>query len=230
MRSKIKSYVAAAIMAAVVLGTANNGWAMQKGPVDISQKKEQSERLTIFTPIITGLEDSDVEFNLNQMLASDAQRGLDKFLLKWNQMQKAAEQSALKSNFVADYSEKYNRNGILSITIQQYSNFNQGHSEKSVNAYTVDVNTGKVYNLFQIFRPFANFNSRLDDIIQKESALYHAKYSFKHVKDTQPFYLTEEGLVIYFQPGEIGAKGTDVIRFVIPYEMIRDLLNVELDV
>jgi hypothetical protein len=217
------------IVAAVLLGIANSSQAMEAGPIDISQKKEQSEAVTVFTPIITGLEDAEVEFNLNQLLANDVQRSLDKFLLGWNELPAVAQQATPKSKFYADYSVKFNRNGLLSITIQQ-SYALKGRSGKIIEAYTVNVNTGKVYNLFQLFRPLVDYNSKLSEIINKEIGLRHVKYSIKKLKDTQSFYLTEEGLVIYFQPYEISPKQGNVVRFVIPYEMIRDMLSSELAV
>lgn len=227
MVRNIRRYAKTVILFALIMGIMSTGRAMETGPVDILQKKEQSEAVTVYTPILTGLSDAEVESSLNQLLANDIQHGLDSFLLTWSKRQWANGQLTVKPKFVADYAEKFNRSGILSITIQQYKRFDKS-TEKIMSAYTVNTDTGKVYNLFQLFRPAVDYNSRLEEIIKKESALFHSKYPVKHLTDLQTFYLTEEGLVIYYKPYELSPKQTEIVRFVIPYDLIRDMLSPEL--
>lgn len=194
-------------------------------PALIVHKEIQDDKVTAFIPQISGLSDKMTEESLNHILRKDVEHDINKFLHNWDTMLEHTPEHVKKSiHFWATYAVKLNKNGLLSVTITEYVYTGGAHGNTAVLAYVMNVATGQVYNLQDIFRPGENYCAQLEKIIRDEISTRDPKaYWFKGLEQSPSFYLIEEGLVVYFQPYEIGPWSTGVPRFVIPYSKLSKL-------
>lgn len=199
-------------------------------PVLITHKEIQNERVTAFIPQISGLADQTIEESLNHVIRKDVEHDISKFLHNWDTVLANSPEYVKKDmHFWATYLVKLNKNGLLSLTISEYMYTGGAHGNTVVYAYTMNVATGQVYNLHDVFSPGEEYRPQLEKIIKEEIISRGiASYWFKQLDHSPLFYLTEEGLVIYFQPYEIGPWSIGVPRFVISYEKLGHRINRDL--
>src|SRR5690606_22359830 len=98
--------------------------------------------------------------------------------------------------------------------------------------YHIDLNTGKLYELKNLFKPNVNYVKRLTDIIRNEieekdgEGEYFLEES-SGIKEEQNFILFKDYLQLYFYPSEVGSHTDGFPRFNIPYEEINDILDTD---
>ncbi|MTI85559.1 MAG: DUF3298 and DUF4163 domain-containing protein [Firmicutes bacterium] len=126
------------------------------------------------------------------------------------------------------YRVTLNDRGILSVNIQFYKI--RQHAANGLNmqkSVTADLDTGKVYKLYELFKRNSDYRIVLNKMIReqiKEKNLHLIK-EFKGIDDYQDFYLTEDALVIYWQELEYTIHAEGIPEFVIPYEKIQNLIS-----
>lgn len=123
-----------------------------------------------------------------------------------------------------------NNKGILSTTTTVYTFKKQAANGLTVQkSVTVDLETGRVYQLQDLFDENSNYKNVISNMIRqqiKERNLPLIK-EFKGITGNEDFYLTQNGLVIYFQEIEYTPHYVGIPEFVIPYSQIKDMLNKE---
>ena len=201
-------------------------------PIQIRQQTIQDERCTIWLPQLQGLPDAAVQERMNNEIARDINRERVEFLKAWEELQQLPQMpEGIKkaAHFWGTYAIKLNKNQLLSLTVQEYYYAGGAHGSTATWAYTMDTGSGKMLGLADIFKSGADYQGWLNEWIREEirrNGKNH--YYFEGVQDQQRFYLMEEGLVIFFQPYEIASWADGYIRFVIPYDQIRELLREDL--
>ena len=201
-------------------------------PVLIGCDALRKDNITAFIPQINGLQDKNIEAKLNGVIRDDVERGINQFQLDWANMQqeiKLPEDIKKGAHFWSTYAVKYNKGNVLSLTTLEYVYTGGAHGSSGMHSYAFNVSNGRVYTLTDIFLPGTNFGERLEGLIKADIAANNKTYyHFEGLNDNQAFYLTEEGLVIYFQPYEIASWADGFIRFIIPYNKISDIINPDL--
>ncbi|HAK44120.1 MAG TPA: hypothetical protein DCM59_17265 [Clostridium sp.] len=93
----------------------------------------------------------------------------------------------------------------------------------------MDVNTGKVYDLGDLFNTRMNYAKILSDIAMKKANEMNINFiePYNGITDTQQFYLTPEALVLYYQVGEYTPASMGLFRITIPYNEISNILSPE---
>lgn len=126
-----------------------------------------------------------------------------------------------------DYEVTYNRNCALSLYFDQYEYAGGAHGLTIRSSDSWNIQKSKKIELADLF-PVKNhlkeqlagiIIARIDEGNQKEESIYFEDYA-KLVRDTfkiNNFYLTPEGLVIYFQEYDIAPYSSGLPTFVIPY-------------
>ncbi|WP_346890026.1 DUF3298 domain-containing protein [Clostridium sp. UBA1056] len=138
-----------------------------------------------------------------------------------------------KINFIiveSAYEVPLNSNGLLSIVMSLYTKTQDNPSGNIVfNSLTVDVNTGKVYDLGDLFNTRMNYAKILSDIAMKKANEMNVNFiePYNGITDTQQFYLTPEALVLYYQVGEYTPASMGLFRITIPYNEISNILSPE---
>ena len=128
--------------------------------------------------------------------------------------------------FHADYEVFRNDSRFVSLgqTIYQYTG--GAHGMSFISAATIQLPSGRLCRLSDLFVVGANYQERLDGIVRREGASRGLPlWDFHGVKADSGFYLTDEGLVLYFQPYEIAPYSEGIVKILVRYQEVADLLS-----
>jgi hypothetical protein len=112
-----------------------------------------------------------------------------------------------KKTFQSSYAVKYNENSLVSIVVSGYEYTGGAHGISWRESLTFDLETGKAFKLGDLFKSGADYKKVIDERIAYEIDRrdWQDSVRFEGISADTSFYLTEEALVIYYQPYEIAA-------------------------
>lgn len=138
-----------------------------------------------------------------------------------------------KVNFLiveSAYEVPLDSNGLLSIVMSLYTETQENPNGHILfTSLTVDINTGEVYDLMNLFNDRINFTEILSNIAIKKANEMNIDFivPYSGVTDNQKFYLTPEALVLYYQLDEFTPASSGLFRISIPYSEISNILSPE---
>ncbi|WP_216828584.1 WG repeat-containing protein [Alkalihalobacterium elongatum] len=141
----------------------------------------------------------------------------------------------LDYTYTGDFSIEFYKKNLLVLKLSAYEYpFGAAHGMPSQEFVHINLETGDIYELKDLFTPGADYVAALSDIVenqidqeQKEGFSYFFPGAYQGIKPDQPFYITEGALVVYFLPYEIAAFAAGFPTFQIPYVDIINIINVE---
>jgi len=195
--------------------------SMGKSAQIVEERIEQNG-INIVYPQVTGLPDPEVQERINRAI-EDRVQGLIAEQRQW------PDTSGLKiQEMIGTYKIGVNKNGILSVRLENYMYpEHAAHGTTMVKSVTVDLETGKVYTLGDLFQRGTDFIMILNQMIRqqfKERDLPMIN-EFRGITVNQDYYLTPKNLVIYFQAYEYTPGYVGIPEFEIPYRKIINYIN-----
>lgn len=129
-----------------------------------------------------------------------------------------------------DYNVTYNQNCFLSIYFDNHEYTGGAHGGTIRSSETWELCSGMRIPLYSLFKPGTDYKLLLTGEIMKQAesysrqnpGMYFEEYKSLIIKNfnEQSYYLTPEGLKIYYQQYDIGAYVIGIVEFTIPYETI----------
>ncbi len=196
--------------------------------LDAIWEKTESRYLTteIQYPRISGMADLQTQEALNTLfrekaLASKAQGELNAADLEAF-LKEVPRATSASCGAYFDYTITYNCKDILSIVFQDYQFAGGAHGGINQFAYTVNLNTGQFYELKDFFKEGTDYMNVINQAVKTgldERELTTALFEpFTSIRDDQGFYLSNDGLVVYFQQYEILAYAAGIQEFTVEYD------------
>ncbi len=139
--------------------------------------------------------------------------------------------AAIKAAFIfmADYEVFRNDTDFVSLTQQVYQYTGGAHGMTWQIGQTIDLSTGRQLMLADLFLPEANYRERLGQFVRTEGAARQLPmWKFKGVHPQSAFYLSDDGIVLFFQQYEVAPYSAGIIKMQIPYRQVADILRPEL--
>lgn len=167
-------------------------------PVSIQTKMITEKGRKIYYPIVVGLKNNHIEEKINQKIFN---------LVKWLIEEQYKEQGA--SSFIemiGTFEIKTNERNVLSLSFSNYAYAeHHAHGLTLMKSLTFDIQTGKSYQLKDLFKPGSNYISILSKMIQQQIRERNIQLlnEFTEISADQDFYIADKTLVIYFQLYEI---------------------------
>lgn len=137
----------------------------------------------------------------------------------------------------SDYEVKKSNDKVFSLLLKYYKYSGGAHGTYQYVPYNVNLTSGKVFTLKDIFSGESNYQQVINDEIKKQIKLLNKNqnlpedstqlYAFDKINDTQKFYLKDDSLVIYFDLYEIAPYVAGIPEFAINKDVINNLLNEE---
>lgn len=104
------------------------------------------------------------------------------------------------------YEIKTNELGVLSLSISNYTiAYPAAHGWTMMKSLTFDIETGKVYQLYDLFKPDSDYLKVLSDIVSAQIKARNIPLvsPYKGIKPVdQDYYIADKALVIYYQLAE----------------------------
>lgn len=142
-----------------------------------------------------------------------------------------------ENKFVAnsDFEVKKNTNNIISMLIKYYKYSGGAHGYYEYVPYNIDLISGKVFILKDMFKEGSNYEQVINDEIKKQIRELNLKnnlpedsmqlYSFKGINDMQKFYLKDDKLVVFFNLYDIAPYAAGIPEFYIDKSAFQNILN-----
>ncbi|MGB5945937.1 DUF3298 and DUF4163 domain-containing protein [Paenisporosarcina sp.] len=188
-------------------------------PVAIGYKslQKQTPKVNIYYPFVIGLANHQGEAKINAAIVST----LNKTMIELGY-----HDSSL-IEMVGQFEIKTNERNILSLTLTVYSFTGGAHGMTIIKALNFDVNTGKQYELKDLFKPGSDYVTVLSSIIQQKIKDWKIQLldEFTNIRPDQDFYFADHSLVIYFQLYEITPYVWGFPYFPIPILDIQDIIQ-----
>jgi hypothetical protein len=201
----------------------------QKTTITDLVKKEDHEALKvdIVFPLVQGIKDKQVEEKINQTIQKDVfnfkemlQTESEKYL------QGAKEEGWEIRKYIATtyYIVHYQKDDLLSLSVFYYSYTLGAHGHTLQRAYNFNLLNGEEILLGDILKEKKNYIDVINQEIKRQIELnpqeYFSEWSvFQSISEEQPFYLIEDGIIVYFGLYEIAPYASGIRYFKISYSL-----------
>ncbi len=207
----------------------HNSLTFSNGTLTSSNPQELDT--TIQYPVIRGLENPSVEDQINSTFKALAEQALKEGEKNAADLAPYLEQNpdiSWKCKVYFDYQIKYCRNGLLSMVFQNYQYAGGAHGSTVQTAYTFDLSTGKQLQLGDLFKTDAGYVAMISDQVYaqlKDRGLLSALYGkFERIRPDHSFYLTDDGVSVFYQQYEIMPYAAGIQEFSTNFEQLDELL------
>lgn len=215
---------------------------VEKNLISVETIKEVAEtdeiRITLQYPQIDGLTNETVQDGINRMFKEAADEARQEGLKNAEEKEKASASgygSPNRYETYFDYSLKCNQKGLLSVVLMNYQYTGGGHGSMVQSSYTFNLNTGEEYKLKDLFKDDVDYvayinNTVKDTIVERVRGEILPEYTiepFETIRDDHDFYLSNDGVVIYFQQYEHWCYAAGIQEFPVEYTTLRDMLKPE---
>lgn len=197
--------------------------------------KEEGFEANIKVPNISGLDNQELEDELNKKFIEEGQKLYDDFTKEMEEIksQNGEGHIALETNYEVKTDNEY----VFSVIISKLETM--ASSAVSYKTYTVDKINKSIVTLHSLFKNDSYIQTISDNIKEQmrqrmkddENITYFIDQKdipvedFETIKDKQNFYINEDNkLVIVFDEYEVAPGYMGASEFVIPTDVIEDLL------
>lgn len=189
----------------------------------IKEKYKPNKDYLVYYPRIEGMEDRILQSQVNDKL---------KVLSK---VKKVEENVQLDYSYVGNFQVQFFKKELLVLELNGYNYpFGAAHGMPTKIYTHINLVTGAFYELKDLFKKDINYVKILSDIIGyqiKNDPKYSYVFqdSYTGIKEDQPFYVSEDGLYIYFYPYDIGPYSAGFPTFKILYKDIINIIDLKGD-
>ncbi|GEM_PF-324124 len=190
---------------------------------DISANLEpqtlEPEKIKVDYPVIKDLPNEEVQNNINDAIISEVTSLLNNQVL-------VPEQKDIKEVEVS-YQVPLMEKGLLCIVFSIYINATMNQNNTVFSSLTFDTNTGEKYELEDLFKDDCDYENLLSDMAVKKCDEIEVPLvsDYEGLCDNQQYYLTPNGIVLFYQVDEYTPSSYGLFRIPIGYEELGDLLN-----
>lgn len=197
-------------------------------------KDDENVNINLKIPSLKGLEDKKFENKINNKIKEQIYSKLADVKAKKEKDSKFAKEKDFdipNYQFRSDYIITYKKNSIINIVITTYSFTGGEYGVDYKKSIIIDINKCKEINLQDLFEENINFQKIISEKIKEKvnkSSIYY-KDRFQEINYDQNFYLTDEGLVIYFDMLSLAPQAMGIPEFNLDYNLLSlDIENINL--
>lgn len=175
--------------------------------------------------------------NINSTISNTVTTAKDKIEKGSEEYKKSYEADSNKDNTIKyqyeaiyNYKIAYNKNNILSIPLTMYEFTGGAHGLTNIKSFNYDLVKEKELKLEDLFKANSNYKEVINNHIKEEISKQPENYfqgqdGFSSIKDNQDFYISDEGIVIYFSLYDIAPYSSGIPMFTITWDEIIDYLE-----
>lgn len=170
--------------------------------------------------------------NINSTIYSDVftfKNGLSEEEKQVNSANIQNNQPKSDYKVITNYAVTFNKNHILSTIVGLMAFINHSQPEyNQLNNYNYDLITGNVFTIRNIFNSNVDYlkviNNYINYKINQNKDLYYENVTVD-IPEDQAFYLTDEGIVIYFELDEIAPSEFGIPKFTMEFKKFAPYIN-----
>ena len=191
--------------------------------------KEDHEALKVdmVFPLVQGVKDKQVEEKVNQTIQKDVLNFKEMLQTESEEYLQGAKEEGWeirKYEAFAYYIVHYQRDDLLSLSVFYYCYTLGAHGHTFQRAYNFNLLNGEEILLSDILKEKKDYVAIINQEIKRQMELnpqeYFSEWSvFQSISEEQPFYLMEDGIIVYFGLYEIAPYASGIRYFNIPYSL-----------
>ncbi|WP_426984161.1 WG repeat-containing protein [Brevibacillus borstelensis] len=165
------------------------------------------------------------------MANRQAQEAVNQRLRELSQIKPIDPNAQLDYNYFGDFAVAFFKNRLVELELTGYNYpFGAAHGMPTMTYVPIDLVSGRIYALKDLFKPGSDYVRVLSDIVGnqiKNNPEYSYVFpdSYKGIGPDQPFYVKENALYLYFAPYEIAPYAAGFPTFRIPFSQIADIID-----
>jgi len=193
----------------------------------VIREDHEALKVDMVFPLVQGIKYKQVEEKINQTIQKDVlnfkailQTESEKYL----QGAKEEGWEIRKYEAFVYYIVHYQKDDLLSLSVFYYSYTLGAHGHILQRAYNFNLENGEEILLGDILKEKKDYVGIINQEIRRQMELnpqeYFTEWSvFQSISEEQPFYLIEDGIVVYFGLYEIAPYASGIRYFNIPYSL-----------
>ncbi|MEJ8547399.1 WG repeat-containing protein [Brevibacillus borstelensis] len=165
------------------------------------------------------------------MANRQAQEAVNQRLRELSQIKPIDPNTQLDYNYFGDFAVAFFKNRLAELELTGYHYpFGAAHGMPTMTYVPIDLVSGRIYALKDLFKPGSDYVKVLSDIVGnqiKNNPEYSYVFpdSYKGISPDQPFYVKENALYLYFAPYEIAPYAAGFPTFRVPFSQIGDIID-----
>jgi len=196
------------------------------GGLEVKMKTFRPDRcMLIQYPEIVGLTDLKVQENINMML-KDKFVGNDKASNKDGEM--------FTDSIEINYTVDKNKDLLIISKTGYFYPIGAAHGQPTRESYHIDIKTGKLYTLKDLFKNDSKYKKKLTEIIEgmivranKELGAQIYSEDIGDLEENSGFAIERDSIQIYFYPYAIACYAAGFPEFNINYDELKNLINID---
>ncbi|MGE5404328.1 MAG: WG repeat-containing protein [Candidatus Saccharibacteria bacterium] len=180
--------------------------------LSLVEKKYKFRRLLAYYPQINGIKDAEISQKINT----------------WIKSQFPMDLPDATTEVDVDYTVDYHRGNLLGVTIDNYM-YSDGaaHGLTMRQSFLINLSSGRVYQLQDLFKKDADFTSAVNKIIKHDFATqdYGQIENFVTIKPDDQYYWDNDGFVMYFQLYQFTCYAAGFPEFKIKFDDVKGLID-----
>ena len=188
-------------------------------PVQVEPRRMVMHNLDVLYPFITSGTNAHAIQQMNQQIMN---------LVKRLIIEQGYYQNPQKTQVYGYFEMKNNQRGVLSLNIINYTYvYHAAHGMTITKSLTFDIQTGRIYELKDLFKPGSDYTKVLSEIVQKQIKEREIPVieEFKGIKPDQDYYIADKALVVYYQLYELAPYAYGFPMFVISVYEVDDIVK-----
>lgn len=191
-----------------------------KSGIKVSEEKFRPNRnYLVYYPVLGNMESLRIEESVNARLRD-----------MWTDVSINPSDN-LDYSYEGNFSIGFNRKNLLVLQESGYDYpFGAAHGMPIMKYVHIDTKSGIFYQLDDLFKDGSDYVKVLSEIVGEQIKEHGEEMgvwpdSYKGIKPDQPFYLTGDALMLYFEPYEIAPYAAGFPTFSEPYIEISNIIN-----
>ncbi|TMW72897.1 WG repeat-containing protein [Alteribacter natronophilus] len=157
------------------------------------------------------------------------ERSVNKELRRLSGIRPVTPEETADGTYSGDFNVLFYRSDLNVLELNGYDfPFGAAHGMPYRTTVSVNIRNGRIYTLSDLFKDDADYVTEISEIVGQqieENPDYFFPDAYTGISPDQPFYVTDDSLVVYFAPYEIAAYAAGFPEFPIPFTQIEELID-----
>lgn len=200
----------------------------------VINKSNKYIKANLKIPVLV-VENKEIENKINKKIEEDIMNFYDNSFKESESYFDDFPESEMQFVVSSEYEIKKNNKQIISLLVKYYKYSGGAHGIYEYVPYNIDVTSGDIFKLQDIFKQNTNYKQMIDKEIKKQVKELNIKnqlpedsdqlYTFQEIKENQKFYLIDNKLVVFFDLYEIAPYVAGIPEFSIGEEILKDMID-----
>lgn len=228
MHNFIKGFAAVITMTAVLCSCGGGDVAN----ISLDTAQYETERASVYAecPSFSFMKNKELQENLNEVFREET----DSRLIEFDTQCETPGELVLGNKCVFEIHRdiKYNKNDFISILSDTYTYLGGAHGNTCWSAKNINVMSGTEIVLDDLFSDTGykeTLNRLIKEEVEENTEEYSDLWEKPEIKETNQtdFYITDEGIVIFYQPYDLSYYARGMVEFTLDWEDLSGYLKEE---